>query len=141
MELPSKNNNESLLSLASAMKETRSKSPYHNPAYTFARASREEKGLSVSSPGPIYSAHEIHNNTVSKSFSIPKSARVSVFDKITSISPGPAGSNINILDAKPKGFSISFPRSKRFSEDDIRHKESKLTPGQLCSFVSSFLNL
>ena len=81
------------------------------------------------SPGPIYAGYDVHNNILHKSVSVPKSKRVSVFDEIPllNVSPGPAAP---YNPAAPKSKAIvSFPKTKRFIDEELRHRDSKLTPG------------
>ncbi len=110
---------------------TRARSaPTKSYGITFTKAKREEKNYqSLMSPGPIYAGYDVHNNILHKSVSVPKSKRVSVFDEIPllNVSPGPAAP---YNPAAPKSKAIvSFPKTKRFIDEELRHRDSKLTPG------------
>ncbi len=109
---------------------TRARSaPTKSYGITFTKAKREEKNYqSLMSPGPIYAGYDVHN-ILHKSVSVPKSKRVSVFDEIPllNVSPGPAAP---YNPAAPKSKAIvSFPKTKRFIDEELRHRDSKLTPG------------
>jgi len=124
----------SLNNLYGDMMRARS-APSRASGFTFAKARREEKKQSLTSPGPIYAGYDVHNNIMHKSVSIPKGPRSSVFDQITCVSPGPAAP-YNPINLKSK-TSISFPKAKRFADEEIKFKDTKLTPGRYQQVLTS----
>jgi hypothetical protein len=106
-------------------------SPVTHPGYTFGKSKRIDesqlKRTSSMSPGPIYQGHAIHNNITKKSYSIPRGRRTNILDQVTAVSPGPAAHNSPVARAKSPSYSIG--RTKRFIADEIKHKETRLTPG------------